>query len=57
MQCCRFQRSGCARRLKRKRMIVDLYYTGWDTAYGANFQFGNTGKLTGTLNTVLREAP
>jgi hypothetical protein len=33
---------------------------GWrvdDIAYGANFQFGNTGKLTGTLNTVLREAP
>lgn len=33
---------------------------GWrvdDIAYGADFQFGNTGKLTGTLNTVLREAP
>jgi len=33
---------------------------GWrvdDIAYGANFQFGNTGKLTDTLRTVLREAP
>jgi hypothetical protein len=33
---------------------------GWrvdDIAYGADFQFGNTGKLTGTLGTVLREAP
>jgi hypothetical protein len=33
---------------------------GWrvdDIAYGANFQFGNTGKLTETLATVLREAP
>jgi len=33
---------------------------GWrvdDIAYGANFQFGNTGKLTDTLHTVLREAP
>jgi hypothetical protein len=33
---------------------------GWrvdDVAYGANFQFGNTGKLTDTLRTVLREAP
>ena len=33
---------------------------GWridDIAYGANFQFGNTGKLTDTLKTVLREAP
>ena len=33
---------------------------GWrvdDIAYGAGFQFGNTGKLTDTLKTVLREAP
>ena len=33
---------------------------GWrvdDVLYGANFQFGNTGKLTDTLHTVLREAP
>jgi hypothetical protein len=33
---------------------------GWrvdDVIYGANFQFGNTGKLTDTLHTVLREAP
>jgi hypothetical protein len=33
---------------------------GWrvdDIVYGANFQFGNTGKLTDTLNTILREAP
>jgi hypothetical protein len=33
---------------------------GWrvdDIAYGAGFQFGNTGKLTDTLRTVLREAP
>ncbi|HEY2837077.1 MAG TPA: hypothetical protein VGI89_10950 [Rhizomicrobium sp.] len=33
---------------------------GWrvdDMIYGANFQFGNTGKLTDTLHTVLREAP
>ena len=33
---------------------------GWrvdDIAYGANFQFGNTGKLTDTLHTILREAP
>ena len=33
---------------------------GWrvdDIVYGANFQFGNTGKLTETLHTVLREAP
>ena len=33
---------------------------GWrvdDIAYGANFQFGNTGKLSDTLHTVLREAP
>ena len=33
---------------------------GWrvdDIVYGANFQFGNTGKLTDTLRTVLREAP
>ena len=33
---------------------------GWrvgDIAYGANFQFGNTGSLTGTLKTVLQEAP
>jgi hypothetical protein len=33
---------------------------GWrvdDVVYGAGFQFGNTGKLTDTLRTVLREAP
>lgn len=33
---------------------------GWrvdDVVYGANFQFGNTGKLSDTLATVLREAP
>jgi hypothetical protein len=33
---------------------------GWrvdDIAYGAGFQFGNTGKLTDTLKTVLAEAP
>ena len=33
---------------------------GWrvdDIAYGANFQFGNTGSLAGTLHTVLQEAP
>jgi hypothetical protein len=33
---------------------------GWrvdDVVYGANFQFGNTGRLTDTLHTVLREAP
>ncbi len=33
---------------------------GWrvdDIVYGANFQFGNTGTLTDTLKTVLREAP
>jgi hypothetical protein len=33
---------------------------GWrvdDIAYGAEFQFGNTGKLTDTLKMVLREAP
>jgi hypothetical protein len=33
---------------------------GWrldDIAYGAGFQFGNTGTLTQTLKTVLRDAP
>ena len=33
---------------------------GWrvdDIVYGPNFQFGNTGKLTDTLHTILREAP
>ena len=33
---------------------------GWrvdDIAYGGGFQFGNTGKLSDTLKTVLREAP
>ena len=33
---------------------------GWrvdDIAYGGGFQFGNTGSLTDTLKTVLREAP
>ena len=33
---------------------------GWrvdDVVYGGGFQFGNTGKLTDTLRTVLREAP
>ena len=33
---------------------------GWrvdDIVYGANFQFGNTGTLSDTLQTVLREAP
>jgi hypothetical protein len=33
---------------------------GWrvdDVAYGGGFQFGNAGKLTDTLTTVLREAP
>jgi hypothetical protein len=33
---------------------------GWrvdDIVYGANFQFGNTGKLTDTLHMILREAP
>lgn len=33
---------------------------GWrvdDVVYGGGFQFGNTGRLTDTLKTVLREAP
>ena len=33
---------------------------GWrvdDVVYGGGFQFGNTGKLSDTLRTVLREAP
>lgn len=33
---------------------------GWrvdDIAYGGGFQFGNTGKLTDTLRTVLSQAP
>lgn len=33
---------------------------GWrvdDIAYGGGFQFGNTGRLTETLKTVLRDAP
>ncbi len=33
---------------------------GWrldDIAYGGGFQFGNTGRLSETLKTVLSEAP
>lgn len=33
---------------------------GWrvdDVVYGGGFQFGNTGRLTDTLKTVLRQAP
>jgi hypothetical protein len=33
---------------------------GWrvdDIAYGGNFQFGNTGRLSDTLKTVISEAP
>lgn len=41
-------------------LLLTSTAAGWrvdDIAYGAGFQFGNTGKLTDTLKTVLREAP
>jgi hypothetical protein len=41
-------------------LILAAASQGWrvdDIAYGANFQFGNTGKLSETLQTVLRAAP
>jgi len=41
-------------------LILAATPQGWrvdDIAYGANFQFGNTGTLSETLQTVLREAP
>ena len=40
--------------------LVIVGKQGWrvdDVVYGGGFQFGNTGKLSDTLRTVLREAP